>query len=320
MRGYVALLLLLAAIWGASFMFIKIAVDELAPTTTMALRLVFSAFPLLAIVFVKRGFRPASAEMRTIVVPAMILGVFSTALPFTLIAWGETKIDSGVAAIGNASMPIFVAILALRFRKSERATGARMFGVVLGLIGVAVLAGVDPKGGWAGFVGTLAVVAASVSYAIATLYTQSLLDTVHNDVLAAFSVPWGMIWLLPIGVIQAPSHWPGWDVIAAVLALALLGTVAGQLIFFRMIYRYGSARASLGLYLLPVPALIYGALLLGETVTMSAIAGLVLILTGTALGSGLIRLPRRAPVPASPWATGSSVTGSGSAGGDARAL
>jgi drug/metabolite transporter (DMT)-like permease len=109
-----------------------------------------------------------------------------------------------------------------------------------------------------------------------------------------------MIFLLPIGAIQAPSHWPSWDVIAAVLALALLGTVAGQLIYFRMIYRYGSARASLVVYLLPVTALIYGAVLLGETVTMSAIAGLVLILTGTALGSGLIRLPRRAPVPASP--------------------
>ena len=81
--------------------------------------------------------------------------------------------------------------------------------------------------------------------------------------------------------------------IAAVLALALLGTVAGQLIYFRMIYSYGSARASLVVYLLPVTALIYGAVLLGETVTTSALAGLVLILTGTALGSGLLRLRRR---------------------------
>jgi drug/metabolite transporter (DMT)-like permease len=300
MRGYVALVLLLAAIWGASFMFIKIAVDELSPTTTMALRLVLSAIPLLAIVFVMRGVGPATTEMRSIVWPAMVLGVFSTALPFTLIAWGETKIDSGVAAIGNASMPIFVALLALRFRKSERATGARLFGVVLGLIGVAILAGVNPEGGWAGFVGTLAVVGASVSYAIATLYTQGLLDTVHNDVLAAFSVAWGAVFLLPFGAIQAPSHLPGWDVIAAILALALLGTVAGQLLYFRLIYKYGSARASLVVYLLPVTALFYGALLLDETITVSAIVGLVLILTGTALGSGLIRLPRRAPVPASP--------------------
>jgi len=123
MRGYVGLLLLLAAIWGSSFMFIKIAVDELAPTTTMALRLVFSAIPLLAIVVYKHGFAPATTELRSIVRAGMILGVLSTALPFTLIAWGETKIDSGVAAIGNASMPIFVALLALRFRRSERATG-----------------------------------------------------------------------------------------------------------------------------------------------------------------------------------------------------
>jgi drug/metabolite transporter (DMT)-like permease len=295
MRGYVALLLLLAAIWGASFMFIKIAVDELAPTTTMALRLVFSAIPLLAIVLYMRGFGPATTEMRSIVRAAMILGVISTALPFTLIAWGETKIDSGVAAIGNASMPIFVALLALRFRKSERATGSKAVGVVLGLIGVGVLAGVNPEGGWAGVAGTLAVIVASISYAVSTLYIQTLLDNVHNDVLAAASVTWGAIFLAPLGAAQAPLHVPSWGVIASVLALALLGTVAGQLLYFRLVYRYGSARASLVVYLLPVTALFYGALLLGEPITASAIVGLVLILTGTALGSGVLRMPRRRP-------------------------
>ena len=295
MRGYVGLLLLLAAIWGSSFMFIKIAVDELAPTTTMALRLVFSAIPLLAIVVYKRGFAPATTEMRSIVRAAMILGVISTALPFTLIAWGETKVDSGVAAIGNASMPIFVALLALRFRKSERATGSKAVGVVLGLIGVGVLAGVNPEGGWAGVAGTLAVIVASISYAISTLYIQTLLDNVHNDVLAAASVTWGAIFLAPLGAAQAPLDVPSWGVIASVLALALLGTVAGQLLYFRLVYRYGSARASLVVYLLPVTALFYGALLLGEPITASAIVGLVLILTGTALGSGVLRMPRRRP-------------------------
>jgi drug/metabolite transporter (DMT)-like permease len=295
MRGYVALLLLLAAIWGASFMFIKIAVDELAPTTTMALRLVLSAIPLLAIVIYKRGFAPATTEMRSIIRAAMILGVLSTALPFTLIAWGETKIDSGVAAIGNASMPIFVALLALRFRKTERATGSKAVGVVLGLIGVGVLAGVNPEGGWAGVAGTVAVIVASISYAVSTLYIQTLLDNVHNDVLAAASVTWGAIFLAPIGAVQAPSHVPTWGVVASVLALALLGTVAGQLLYFRLVYQYGSARASLVVYLLPVTALFYGALLLGEPITASAIVGLVLILTGTALGSGVLRMPRRRP-------------------------
>jgi drug/metabolite transporter (DMT)-like permease len=300
MRGYVALLLLLAAIWGASFMFIKIAVDELAPTTTMFLRLAFSAAPLVALVVYKLGTSQAWSQLRAITKAAAILGVINTALPFTLIAWGETRIDSGVAAIGNASMPIFVTILAFRFRKSETATGARLFGVLLGLAGVAILTGVHPKGGWSGAVGTLAVIGASLSYAVGTLYTQGLLDEVRNDVLAAASITWGVFWIAPLGLAQAPAHMPSWGAIASVLALALLGTVAGQLIYFRMIYRYGSARASLVVYLLPVTALIYGAVLLGETITVSAIVGLVLILTGTALGSGLLRLPRRAPVPASP--------------------
>lgn len=300
MRGYVGLLLLLAAIWGSSFMFIKIAVDELAPTTTMALRLVFSAIPLLAIVVWKRGLQPATAEMRSIIVPGMILGVTSTALPFTLIAWGETRIDSGVAAIGNASMPIFVALLAIRFRKSERPTGIRAFGVILGLLGVGVLTGVNPEGGWAGVVGTLAVIVASVSYAASTIYTQGLLDDVHNDVLAATSVTWGAIFLTPIGAVQAPMDIPSWGVIASILALALGGTVAGQLLYFRLVYDYGSARASLVVYLLPVTALFYGALLLGEEITVSAIVGLVLILSGTALGSGVLRLPRREAVATSP--------------------
>ena len=152
---------------------------------------------MLAIVIYKRGFAPATTEMRSIIRAAMILGVLSTALPFTLIAWGETKIDSGVAAIGNASMPIFVALLALRFRKSERATGSKAVGVVLGLIGVGVLAGVNPEGGWAGVAGTLAVIVASISYAVSTLYIQTLLDNVHNDVLAAASVTWGAIFLTP---------------------------------------------------------------------------------------------------------------------------
>jgi drug/metabolite transporter (DMT)-like permease len=197
-------------------------------------------------------------------------------------------------------MPIFVALLALRFRKSERATGAKAIGVVLGLIGVGVLAGVNPEGGWAGVAGTLAVIVASISYAISTLYIQTLLDDVHNDVLAAASVTWGAIFLAPLGAIQAPSHIPSWGVIGSVLALALLGTVAGQLLYFRMVYSYGSARASLVVYLLPVTALFYGAMLLDEPITASAIVGLVLILTGTALGSGLLRLPRRATVAPSP--------------------
>jgi len=288
MRGYVGLLLLLAAIWGSSFMFIKIAVDELAPTTTMALRLVLSAIPLLAIVIYKRGFAPATTEMRSIIRAAMILGVLSTALPFTLIAWGETKIDSGVAAIGNASMPIFVALLALRFRKSERATGSKAVGVVLGLIGVGVLAGVNPEGGWAGAAGTLAVIVASISYAGSTLYIQTLLDKVHNDVLAAASVTWGAIFLAPFGAAQAPLHVPSWGVIASVLALALLvgAQPEGDVL---------SALAVLGTALCYAVSALYAGARLQQAPPIVTSIGTLAIATVATMPLGLAQLPGHVP-------------------------
>jgi drug/metabolite transporter (DMT)-like permease len=302
MRGYVPLLLLLAAIWGASFMFIKIAVEELEPTTTMAGRLVLSAIPLVGLLVVRHGWSKAWREMRKITKPAIVLGAVNTALPFTLIAWGETRIDSGIAAIANASVPIFVAVLAIRFRPQEKSTGLRLFGILLGIAGVAILAGVGPEGGWWGVAGTMAVVLASFAYAIGTMYTQSILVETENLVLAAASITWGAILLLPFGVAQAPSEMPSWDAIGSVAALGLLGTFVGQLLFFRLIYDYGSARAALVVYLLPVTALFYGAFFLDEPITVQAIIGLVLILVGTALGSGLaLRRRRRAePVPASP--------------------
>jgi drug/metabolite transporter (DMT)-like permease len=301
MRGYVPLLLLLAAIWGSSFMFIKIAVDELAPTTTMAGRLVFAAVPLVGLLVLRHGWSKAWRDMGRITKPAIILGAINTALPFTLIAWGETRIDSGIAAIANASVPIFVAVLAIRFRPDEKSTGLRLLGILVGIAGVAILAGVGPEGGWWGVAGTLAVVLASLAYAIGTMYTQTLLVETENLVLAAASIMWGAIILLPFGLAQAPSEMPSWGAIGSVAALGLLGTFIGQLLFFRLIYDHGSARAALVVYLLPVTALFYGAFFLEEPITVQAIIGLVLILIGTALGSGVsLRRRRAAPVPASP--------------------
>jgi drug/metabolite transporter (DMT)-like permease len=302
MRGYVPLLLLLAAIWGSSFMFIKIAVDELEPTTTMAGRLVLAAIPLVGLLIARHGWSKAWRDMAKITKPAIVLGAVNTALPFTLIAWGETRIDSGIAAIANASVPIFVAVLAIWFRPAEKSTGLRLFGIVLGIVGVAILAGVRPEGGWWGVAGTMAVVLASFAYAIGTMYTQSILVETENLVLAAASITWGAILLLPFGLAQAPSDMPSWDAIGSIAALGLLGTFIGQLLFFRLIYQYGSARAALVVYLLPVTALFYGAFFLDEPITVQALVGLVLILIGTAFGSGvaLRRRRRAAPVPAAP--------------------
>ena len=135
MRAYLTLLLSLAAVWGASFMFIEIALDDLEPTTLMAGRLadrLDRATSLMA----ARGML---GRLRRAGWRAFALGIINSAVPFTLIAWGQQHIDSGVAAIANATVPIWVALLAIWFAQSERATGLRIVGIVLGLVGVAVL-------------------------------------------------------------------------------------------------------------------------------------------------------------------------------------
>jgi drug/metabolite transporter (DMT)-like permease len=293
------MLLGLAAIWGSSFMFIKIAVDELSPAATMLGRCLVAAIILGAILAARRGFVQAVRCLRDFGRAGVVLGIVSTALPFWLIAWGETRIDSGIAAIANASMPIFVVLLAIRFAPGERAGGWQAFGIALGIIGVGVLAGVDPQGGWSGVIGTLAVVLASTSYAVSTLYSQRKLGDSSGLLVSTASAFWGTIVLLPFGIAQAPSALPSWEALGSIAMLGAFGTAVGLLMFLYMIEHYGSARASLVVYLLPVTALLYGALLLDEPVRVTAIAGLVLILAGVALGSGAVRpIRRRQPVPA----------------------
>jgi drug/metabolite transporter (DMT)-like permease len=299
-RGYVPLLLLLAALWGASYLFIKVAVGELEPATMMALRLLLAACVLLGVLAARSGFSRALAELRATGRHGLVLGVLNAALPFWLIAWGETHIDSGIAAIGNATVPIFVALLAIRLRPSERSTGLRLAGILVGLAGVGVLVGVHPHGGWWAVAGTLAVVLSSVCYARANLYTQDHLSMTPPLVIATAAIGTAAILILPAGIAQMPDAVPGWKVLGSVVALALLGTAGAYLVLYRMLAAYGSSRTALVAYLLPLFALFYGAVLLDEPITLNAILGFLLILGGVALGSGLIRPTREAPAPASP--------------------
>jgi drug/metabolite transporter (DMT)-like permease len=226
------------------------------------------------------------------------LGVVNGAIPFTLIAWGEKHIDSGVAAIANASMPIFVVLLAIRFKPSERVHGLRLVGFLVGLVGVGVLAGIHPEGGWWGVAGTMAVVVASVSYAVGSLWGQRLVVRTSGLTLAATSMIGGLVVLIPLGLWQLPSHVPGWKESGSVVALAVIGTALAQIILYRVLRSDGAARVSLVTYLLPMTALIYGVLLLGEPLTWQELAGMTLILGGVALGSGTVKFPRREPVAA----------------------
>ena len=299
-RGYVPLLLIVAAIWGASYLFIKVAVDEIEPTAMMELRLLLAAIVLVPFVVLRLGRARAVAELKATGSGAFVLGFANMALPFTLIAWGEKHIDSGIAAIANASVPIFVALLAVRFRPSERVTGLRLGGVLLGLAGVGVLTGLDPEGGWWAIAGTLAVVAASLSYAVSNLYTPHRFPTTSPLVITAASSVGAALLLLPFALLQLPDELPSWKALGSVAALGFGGTAVALIFFYRMLAIYGSSRAALVTYLLPPFALVYGVVFLDERVTLNAALGLVLILAGVALGSGVFRLARRQPAAATP--------------------
>ena len=294
-RSYVIYIGLLAAFWGASYMFIKVANRAFEPATMMMLRLFIAALIIVTVLVVQRGCSTTVTEMRALGWEGFALGIANGAIPFTLIAWGEKYIDSGVAAIANATMPIFVVLLAIRFKPSETVRGLRLVGFLVGLVGVGVLAGIHPEGGWWGAAGTLAVVVASVSYAVGALWGQRLIVRTSGLVLAGTSMIGGLLVLLPLGLVQLPSEVPGWKETGSVLALAVLGTALAQIILYRVLRSDGAARVSLVTYLLPMTALIYGVLLLGESLTWEELAGMVLILGGVALGSGAVRFPRREP-------------------------
>ncbi len=299
-RSYLTLLSFLAFVWGASYLFIKVAVDEIEPAPMMFARLAIAATLLLAFLLWREGVGSGLRQLRAAARAGLVLGFVNAAVPFTLLAWGEKHIDSGVAAIANSTVPIFNALLVIKFLPSERLSAGRLVGVLVGFAGVGVLAGGNPDGGWWAAAGTLAVVVASLSYAVGSIYGQLRVRGTSGPVLATASMIGGALILLPFAAFQVPSQVPSWEATGSVLALAVAGTAAAQLVLFRMLRLHGSARAVLVTYLMPPIALFYGATLLGESITAAAVAGLALILGGVAIGSGAVRLPRRAPVPQAP--------------------
>ena len=287
-RSYLLPLLLLSAIWGSSYMFIKVGIRDFSPAALVELRLLLAGAVLVSFVAVRRGLR----AVRPAFAPGAFVGVVGMALPFLLISWGETHVDSGVAAVANSSVPIFVALLALRFAASERSSGLRVLGLMVGLAGVGVVAGVHPNGGWWAIAGALAVVLASLCYAVSSLYIQRSL-VVGGLELAATSAVCGAVAMLPFALADLPDS-VGWKPLASVVVLGVVGTGIAQLIVNRLIGEHGSARSMLVNYLLPGFALFYGATILGEPLTGAKVGGLALILVGVTLASGVVARRRRA--------------------------
>lgn len=294
MQRYWPMLFLLAAIWGASYLFIKVALEDVEPAPMMAFRGLVAGLILLVYLVATMGGGRAYAELRENWRPLFVLGAINAAIPFWLVAWGETHIDSSVAGIAQSTVPIFTFLLAMRLLPHEIVGPARLVGVALGFLGVVVLAGFDPRGGWLAAIGTFAVVLASLSYAFGGIYGQLRVKTVAGPVLAAGSMLAGGLILLPFAVLQFPTETPSADVVASLLALTIVGGAFAQLMLFRMLRLFGSRRLSLVTFLIPGFAVLYGATILDEPLTAAALGGLALILTGVALASGERLLRARA--------------------------
>jgi drug/metabolite transporter (DMT)-like permease len=278
-----------AFIWAASFMFIKIADRELAPATLIVGRLGSAALTLAVVAAIWHGPRRTLVELRDAWRWLVVVALVNTAIPFWLLAWGETRIDSGLASIIQGAVPIFNALIAFAFFREVRVTGLRLVGLAVGFVGVALLVGAQPEGK---VLGALAVVGMALGYATGSHLAARHLQATPPLVVTLASTGIACLVWLPAAVAEAPAHVPSGETIAAVLALGVPGTAFAYLLFYALILRAGASYASLVTYLIPPIALAYGAVFLGETFGAVAFAALALILGGVALATGA-RLPLR---------------------------
>jgi drug/metabolite transporter (DMT)-like permease len=283
------MLLALSAIWGASFMFIKVGVRDLDPITLVGLRLSLGALTLAPIVALTLG-RAALAELRAAAWPLVLTGLVNSAIPIWSLSWAETRIDSGLAAVIQASAPLFTALLAVGFVRSERVNGARLVGLVVGFAGVVMLVGAQPRGD---AIAGLAVVGSALCYAVAALYAARRLAHVSPLVTSLGALTAASVATLPPGLARLPSSVPDWKVVGSVLALGIGGTGLAYILYYGLLAGAGASRSILVTYLVPALALGYGGLLLGEEITLVALGGLALVLGGVALGTGAAPALRR---------------------------
>ena len=285
----------LSALWGSSYLFIKIALEGHVAPAEIVLGRLLMATAVLYLVARAQGLRlpRLGHTWRSFAV----MGLVGTAAPFSLISWGETQIDSSLAAILNATVPIATVLLAHFWTRDERLTIGRVVGVLIGFAGVVVLAGNATLGGHSGALfGVLALLLSSVCYGIAAIFARGAFRGVPPVVASTGQMLLGAVFMVVPGAVatlsarQAPA--PG--ALAAVAALALLGTVGAYLLYYRLLLRVGPTRTSLTTYLLSAFAVVYGALFLHEAITVRLLIGFALIVLGVVVVNGPIRPPRSA--------------------------
>ena len=293
-RRALVLLLVLAALWGSSYLFIKIGLDELSPAVIVCARTLLGSLALLPFALRRRGF----AGLRPLLGLAVALAAIQVAGPFLLIAYGERRISSGLAGVLVAAAPIFTALMAPFLDRSERSTGPALMGIAVGIAGVALILGVDLGG--ASVVGGLLVVCASAGYAAGAFVVKRRFSAADAIGVVTMTMGLSALLSLPLAVATAPSSVPAAGTIAAVLALGVGGTGVAFAIFYTLIAQIGPARASLVAYVAPGFAVLYGVALQGERVTLVTIAGLVLIVGGSWLAGRTAQRPSPIRVKARP--------------------
>jgi drug/metabolite transporter (DMT)-like permease len=285
-------LLLLSALWGGSFLFIRIAAPVLGPVLLMELRVLIAGVALLLYAMATRSPLDLRARWRHY----LVIGIINSAIPFTLIATAELYLTSGLAATLNATSPIFGAVVAAVWIK-EALTKKKVIGFVLGLLGVCVLVGWSPFP----FSVTLAVsvaasLAAAACYGIAGVYTKVYMRGASSLAVATCSQLGATLFLLPLAFVAPSRHAPTPIVLLAVSALALLGTAVAYLLYFWLIEHAGPTRALTVTFLAPVFGVLWGTVLLSEPLSLSTFIGFGTILVGTGFVTG-IRFGKKPIVP-----------------------
>ena len=289
-----AILVALGVVWGASFLFIKVIVEETAPLTLVAGRLTLGALPLLAVVAVRR---PTIVAPRTILPKALVTAIFATALPFFLIATGEQHIASGVAAVLNSTMPLWTAVFTAFFLPHERLGRSAMWGLALGFGGVLVLSSPDLRHLTdSSFLGQLAVLAAALSYGSALVFARGTLSREDPVLVATLQVALGALVIWPLAFAVAggsPNLDVGLKAWLAWLTLGVLGTGIAYIAYYWLMVNIG-VLVSAVTYFPPVIGLLLGWLVLGESLGVNVLAGAALIILGVAVLSGRLEAALRA--------------------------
>ena len=284
----------LALIWGVSFLFIKIAVHDMSPVVLVLFRSVSATIALAAIVRITG--RPLFGEgWRRQLIPFAILGITGGLLPWAGIAWGETRISSGLASILNSTTPLWTAMLVYWVIPSDRPSALNYVGVLIGLAGVVILVVPDlaTKGIGGSALGALAVVLASLAYAVNALYLRRKMRGVSVYEAALGQLAATAVLALPFAAPSLPSVHFAVASMAAVIALGVGGSAIGLLLYFYIMKSLGPVQATGVTLLVPVTAVIWGVLLLHEVATLPIIIGMVVILTGIVLTNVRARKPKQ---------------------------